>query len=130
MRSFVSSTRHDYEMLDADTRTHRACIGRDLVLLAAPPDEQLEYFNRTGCPRVELFNQWMNWEEMMLPQVIKAGAITPEIERLTSEITESLRNLDRDLAAEVRLAGISSRGGWGTPMMPFEMTHDGGTSAF
>ncbi len=92
-------------MLDDDTRMHRACIGRDLVLLAAPPHEQLEYFNRTGCPPIELFNQWMNWEEMMLPQVIEAGALTPEIERVTSEITESLRKLDSELAAEVRLAG-------------------------
>jgi len=76
-----------------------------LVLLAASADEQLEYFQRTGCLWEELSNQWLSWDDMMLPQLIKAGALTPEIERTANEITESLRKYGQEVGDEIRRFG-------------------------
>jgi hypothetical protein len=83
----------------------RACVGRDLVLLAASADQQLEYCQRTGCPWEELSNQWLSWDDEMLPQLIHAGALTPEIEQTANEITESLRKYGQEVGDEIRRVG-------------------------
>jgi len=82
--------------LGEDNRMFRACIGRDLVLLAASADEQLEYFHRTGRPSEELSNQWLDWDDVVLPQLIDAGALTPDIEQTANEITETLPKYQDD----------------------------------
>jgi hypothetical protein len=92
-------------MLDPDIRRHRACIARDLVLLAASPEEQFEFFDRTGCPREELALQWLDWDEMMLPQVVAAGAITLEIARSCNEITEALSSFNYLVGEEITRNG-------------------------
>jgi hypothetical protein len=63
-------------------------------LLASSPDQQLEFFARTACPREELILEWLNWDCMMLPQVIEAGALTDELVQLTQSITEEITALN------------------------------------
>ena len=65
-------------------------------MLAASADEQLEYFHRTGRPSEELSNQWLDWDNVVLPQLIDAGALTPDIEQKANEITETLPKYQED----------------------------------
>jgi hypothetical protein len=74
-------------------------------LLAASADDQLEYFHRTGCPREELSLQWLDWDDMMLPQLVEAGALRPDIEHTANEITESLRIYRQEIREEARRVG-------------------------
>jgi hypothetical protein len=74
-------------------------------LLAATADEQLDYFHRTGCPWEELSLQWLDWDDMMLPQLIEAGALTPDIEHTANEITEPLRTYRQEIREEIRRVG-------------------------
>jgi hypothetical protein len=58
-----------------------------------------------GCPWEELSNQWLDWDDMMLPQLIDAGALTPDIEQTANEITESLRKYCQEVGDEIRQVG-------------------------
>lgn len=80
-------------------------MARDLVLLAASADQQLEYFHRTSCPWEELSNQWLSDDDPMLPQLIQAGALTPEIERSAQEITKILGKYGQEVGDEIRRVG-------------------------
>ena len=42
---------------------------------------------------------------MMLPQLIDAGALTPDIEQTANEITESLRKYCQEVGDEIRQVG-------------------------
>lgn len=42
---------------------------------------------------------------MMLPQLIDAGALTPDIEQTANEITESLRKYGQEVGDEIRQVG-------------------------
>ena len=81
------------------------CLGRDLVLLAALADQQLEYFHRTSCPREELSNQWLSDDDPMLHQLIEVGALTPELERTALEITNILDKYGQEVGDEIQRIG-------------------------
>ena len=65
-------------------------------MLAASAEEQLEYFHRTGRPSEELSNQWLDWDDVVLPQLIDAGALTPDIEQMAKQIREALPKYQGD----------------------------------
>lgn len=53
----------------------------------------------------ELSNQWLSWDDDMLPLLIHDGALTPEIEQTANEITESLRKYGQEVSDEIDRVG-------------------------
>jgi hypothetical protein len=91
--------------LDNETLLVRAGVARDLLLLASPADDQIEYFRHRGIPREELYNEWMHWDTAMIPQLVSANALTPEIERLVEAITETMESFGSESRAEIERVG-------------------------
>jgi len=92
-------------MVDSDVRLKRYRVVEELVLLAAPADQQIEYLNRTGWPRIEMVRGYLNWSYEMLLVLDRQGALSPEVVTATEALAQALFALDDDWTAEYKETG-------------------------
>jgi hypothetical protein len=92
-------------VIEPRVRCNRACIARDLVLLASTADQQLEYLTLRDVPREELILQWLDWDCDVLPEVIEAGALTDELVETLQSVTAEIAALNERIGQEGKRLG-------------------------
>ena len=92
--------------LGEDARLWRACIGKGPGLAGCLGRSAVgEYCHKDELSLGKLSNQWLSDHDPMLPQLREAGALTPEIERTTQEITQVLSEYGQEVGDEIRRVG-------------------------
>jgi len=83
----------------------RLRLAEELAFQSAPADEQLDFMARHNWDAMELLKLYLNQSSVLVPQLAKAGLLSPRVVECTETLEEALLSLDRELAEEYRRTG-------------------------
>ena len=89
-------------MVDQDDLLLRYRVVEELVLLAAPGDEQVEFLTREGWDHMELLKGYPNWSQDIIPVLNERGLLSADVMEATGAVSDALATLDTEVADEYK----------------------------